>query len=192
MPARVLAGGAGLAAEAGREAGVAQRQRAGRRGSAPACRAASGDLRGADEEEVVLGDLVDLLAVVGEEAGPEQRLLADQDRRDHRLVALAAQPAPSRSGPAPARAAPGRPSGRRSASRRASPPTPCRSGRARCRSRGGRAARSRTRAARRPRARRPRPPRSSRRGRRGRAGWGGSRRLGRGRRRPPPARPRPT
>ena len=80
------------------------------------------DLGGAGEEELVLGDLVDLVAVAGQEAGPLQRLFADQDRRDHRLVALGRGPARSRSGPGPARAAPGRPSGRRSASRRAAPP----------------------------------------------------------------------
>ena len=49
-----------------------------------------GDLRGADQEEVVLWHLVDLVAVAGQEAGPDQRLLADEHGRDHRLVALAA------------------------------------------------------------------------------------------------------
>ena len=48
------------------------------------------DLGGADQEEVVLRDLVDLVAVAGQEAGPVEGLFADQDRRDHRLVALAA------------------------------------------------------------------------------------------------------
>ena len=45
-------------------------------------------LGGAGEEELVLGDLVDLVAVAGQEAGPLQRLFADQDRRHHRLVPL--------------------------------------------------------------------------------------------------------
>ena len=80
------------------------------------------DLGGAGEEQLVLGDLVDLVAVAGQEPGPLQRLLADQHRRHHRLVALGRGRARSRSGPGPARAAPGRPSGRRSASRRGGRP----------------------------------------------------------------------
>ena len=147
------------------------------------------DLGGADQEEVVLGHLVDLVAVAGQEAGPVQRLFADQDRRHHRLVALAADQLDREAdqgqlehhqvalqvGEARAREPGRRP--------------PCRSGPARCRSRGGRGARSRTRAARRPRAGRPRPPRSSRRGRRGRAGWAARRRPARAPPRPSPARP---
>ena len=53
-----------------------------------ACSAGQRHLRGAGEEELVLGDLVDLVAVAGQEAGPLQRLFADQHRRHHRLVAL--------------------------------------------------------------------------------------------------------
>ena len=48
------------------------------------------DLGGAGEEELVLRDLVDLVAVAGEHPGPLERLLADQHRRHHRLVALGA------------------------------------------------------------------------------------------------------
>ena len=48
------------------------------------------DLRGADEEELVALDLVDHLALAGEEPGPVERALADQHRRDHRLEPLAA------------------------------------------------------------------------------------------------------
>ncbi len=46
------------------------------------------DLRGADEEQVILGQPVDLLLGVGQHAGPVERRLADQHRRDHRLEAL--------------------------------------------------------------------------------------------------------
>ena len=102
------------------------------------------DLGGAGEEELVLGDLVDLVAVAGQEAGPVQRLLADQDRRHDRLVALAADQLDREAdqgqleqdqvalqvGEARAREPRRRP--------------PCRSAPARCRSRGGRAARSRS------------------------------------------------
>ena len=45
-------------------------------------------LGGADQVEVVLGQAVDLLLGVGQEAGPVQRLLADEHRRDHRLEPL--------------------------------------------------------------------------------------------------------
>ena len=48
-------------------------------------------LGGAGEEELVLGDLVDLVAVAGQEAGPVERLLAHQHRRHDRLVALGAE-----------------------------------------------------------------------------------------------------
>ena len=49
-----------------------------------------GDLGGADQEELVLGHLVDLVAIAGQEAGPDERLLADEDRRDDGLVPLGA------------------------------------------------------------------------------------------------------
>ena len=48
------------------------------------------DLRGADEEELVALDLVDHLALAGEEPGAVERPLADQDRRHDRLEALGA------------------------------------------------------------------------------------------------------
>ena len=76
------------------------------------------DLRGADQEQLVAGDLVDHLPLAGEEAGAVERALADEHRRDHRHEPLARRPARSRSAPGPARPAPGRPAGRRSASPR--------------------------------------------------------------------------
>src|SRR3954447_76577 len=82
-------GGAGLAAEAGREGAVAQRQLTCVEDLA-GVEAGEADLGGAGEEELVLGDFVDLVAVAGQEAGPLQRLFADEDRGDDRLVALAA------------------------------------------------------------------------------------------------------
>ena len=48
-------------------------------------------LGGADQVEVVLGQVVDLLLGVGEEAGAEERLLADEHRRDDRREALLAE-----------------------------------------------------------------------------------------------------
>jgi hypothetical protein len=48
------------------------------------------DLGGADQEELVLGDLVDLVAVRRQEPGAVERLFADEDRRHDRLVPLAA------------------------------------------------------------------------------------------------------
>src|SRR5690349_8657648 len=53
--AGVTAGGSGLAAEAGREGAVAERQRAGVE-DLVGVEAGEGDLRGAGEEELVLGD----------------------------------------------------------------------------------------------------------------------------------------
>jgi hypothetical protein len=43
--------------------------------------AGEADLGGAGEEELVLGDLVDLVAVAGEEAGPLQRLTVSIAKR---------------------------------------------------------------------------------------------------------------
>ena len=135
-----------------------------------ACRPASGDLGGADEEELVLGDLVDLVAVAGKEAGPVQRLLADQHRRHDRLVALGADQLQREA----------------DQGQLEQHQVALQVGEA-----GAREPRRRlhldqaqlgadlevvagleveARASRRPRAARPRPPRSSRRGRRGRAG----------------------
>src|SRR5207253_5243965 len=71
--AGVAAGGAGLAAEAGGEGAVAERQRVGVEDLA-GVEAGEGDLVGAGEEELVLGDLVDLVAVARQEPGPLQRL----------------------------------------------------------------------------------------------------------------------
>ena len=85
--ARVLAGGARLAAEAGREAGVAARQRLAVE-DLPCVQRGQRDLGGPGEVEVVIGQLVDLLLGVGQEAGAVERLLADEDGRDHRLEAL--------------------------------------------------------------------------------------------------------
>ena len=48
------------------------------------------DLRGADQEQLVAGNLVDHLPLAGEEAGAVQRALADEHRRDHRNEPLAA------------------------------------------------------------------------------------------------------
>ena len=49
------------------------------------------DLGGADEEQLVLGQTVDLLLCVGQEAGSIQRALAHEHRGDHRLEAMGAQ-----------------------------------------------------------------------------------------------------
>ena len=89
MPRVSLPGGAGLAAEAAREPGVAHA--APRRGSRP--RAATRarprwSRRGRGRR---LGQVVDLLLGVGQEAGAVERLLADEHRRDDRLEAVAAQ-----------------------------------------------------------------------------------------------------
>ena len=181
--AGVAAGGAGLAAEAGGEAAVAQRQRLGGEDLA-GVEAGQRHLRGAGEEELVLGDLVDLVAVAGQEAGPLQRLLADQHRRHHRLVPLGPDQLDREADQGQLQhhqvalevgeAGAGEPRGGLHLDQAA----------ARRRSRGGRAARSRTRSAPRPRAGRPRPPRSARPAPRGRAGWGARRRCGRARPRP--------
>ena len=64
----------------------------------------------------VVGEPVDLLLGVGQEAGAEQRLLAHEHGRDDRLEARGRAAARAPSARAPARAARGRPSGRRSAS----------------------------------------------------------------------------
>ena len=81
--AGVLAGGAGLAAKAGGDPRVTQRQVATVEDLARV-QAGEGDLGGADEEELVLFDLVDHLPLAGEEPGPVQRLLADEHRGHHR------------------------------------------------------------------------------------------------------------
>src|SRR5829696_3892978 len=63
-PARVAAGGTGLAAEAAREAGIAKRQ-VRRLEDLVRVQPGQRDLGGPDQEEVVLGDLVNLVAVAG-------------------------------------------------------------------------------------------------------------------------------
>ncbi len=87
--ARVLAGGAGLAAKAGRDARVADGQLRGVEDVAGVERRER-DLRGADQEELVALDLVDHLALAREVAGALERALADQDRRHDRLEPLGA------------------------------------------------------------------------------------------------------
>ena len=86
-PAGVLAGRARFAAEAGGEAGVAQRQPVSVE-DLIAVKRRQGDLGGADQVEVVLGQVVDLLLGVGQIAGADQRALAHEHGRDHRLEAL--------------------------------------------------------------------------------------------------------
>ena len=49
-------------------------------------------LGGADQVQVVVGEAVDLLLGVGQEAGSVQRALADEHRRHHGLESLAAEP----------------------------------------------------------------------------------------------------
>ena len=89
-PARVFAGGASLAAKAGGEAGVAQRQALGVEDLFVVQRGER-NLGGAHEEELIRREAVDLLLGVGQEAGAVQRPLAHQHRRDHRLEAVRAQ-----------------------------------------------------------------------------------------------------
>ena len=88
--ARVLAGRAGLAAEARREPGIAQRQPLGFDHLAVVQRRQR-DLGGADEVQLVLGHVVDLLLGVRQKAGPVQRAFAHEHRRDHRFEAVPAQ-----------------------------------------------------------------------------------------------------
>ena len=80
--AGVLARGAGLAAEAGGEAGVAERQLAPSQDLA-AVQRRQRHLGGAGEVEVVVGHAVDLLLGVGQESRAVERLLADQHGRHH-------------------------------------------------------------------------------------------------------------
>ena len=108
----------------------------------------------ARQVEVVLGQRVDLLLGVGEEAGAVERLLAHEHRRDHRLEPLPAEHARAPSARARARASRAGPSGRRSASRPRARPPPCRRGR-----RAARGGRGPSSPPRRPRAA-PRPPRA--------------------------------
>ena len=81
--AGVLAVGAGLAAEAGRPAGVAPRA-GGEVEHLLGVHAGQRHLGGADEVEVVALDPVDLLVVLAEEAGALHRLGLDQRGRDDR------------------------------------------------------------------------------------------------------------
>ena len=122
------------------------------------CSAASETSEVPTRKRSSLRDLVDHLPLAGEEACALERPLADQHRRDHGDEALLGEQPERRSGPAPARPSPGRPSGRRTGSPRRAPRAPCRSGPSARLARGGRGPRTRTRAARRPREalRRPR------------------------------------
>ncbi len=146
--ARVLAGGARLAAEVRRVAGVPQRQRV-RVEDLLHVHRGEPDLGGAGEVELVALDLVDVRP--RRSAGSRCRTSPPRAR------APAAAPAriPSRragrarSGRARARGARRRRCDRRSARPRPSPRVPCRSSRTPARGRGGRARGSRTRAARR-------------------------------------------
>src|SRR5262249_42636285 len=87
----VLAGGARLAAKAGGYPAAAAREVVGGEDLAGPERG-DRNLRGADEEELVALDLVDHLALRGEEAGPEQSRFAHQDRGDDRDEALGPGP----------------------------------------------------------------------------------------------------
>ncbi len=124
----------------------------------------------ADEEQLVLGQVVDLVAVGREEPGLLHHVLADQHRRHDRSEALLHQLGPSPTARARARAAPPRASRTRTANhrpRRRVRRRPTRSPRRRWR---GRTAVDRRRVADGRRRRRPRPRR--RRARRGRPGSG--------------------
>ena len=90
-PARVLAGGARLAPEAGREAGVAAGAASPASRISPACSEASATSDVPDEIEVVVGQAVDLLLGVGQEARAVERALAHEHRRDDRLEAVLAR-----------------------------------------------------------------------------------------------------
>ena len=147
------------------------------------------DLGGADQEELVLGDLVDLVAVAGQEAGPDQGLLADEDRRHDRLVALAADQLDREAD-----------EGQLEQDEVAHQVGEARAREPRRRLHLDQAQRGadlevvaglevEARAAPPPRAASPRPPRSSRRGRRGRAGWAAPWRPARAPPRPSRARP---
>ena len=86
-PARVLARRPRLAAEAGGEGGVAQRQRPLLEDLAGVKRCER-NLGCARQVEVLIADRIDLLLGVGQHAGAEERVVAHQHRRDHRLEAL--------------------------------------------------------------------------------------------------------
>ncbi len=81
-PARVLACGPGLAAEARREGDVAERQLPGLEDLARV-QARERDLRRARQVEAVRGQLVDVLLVGRERAGADQRVLPHEHRREH-------------------------------------------------------------------------------------------------------------
>ena len=81
-PAGVAAGGARLAAEAGRERDVPQRQLGGVEDLA-GVQAGERDLGRAGEVEPVVRELVDVHLVGRKRAGADERPLADEDRRQH-------------------------------------------------------------------------------------------------------------
>ena len=109
IPRVSLPGGPRLAAKAGREARVAQREVLLREQDLVGVERGEADLRGPDQEEVVAGDLVDLSAVGRQEAGPEERLLPHQHGRRHRGEPLPAELVEARTARARARPAPARP-----------------------------------------------------------------------------------
>ena len=85
--AGVLAVGAGLAAEAGRPAGVAHGA-VGQVDDLVGVVAGQRDLGGADQVQVVFLQVVDLVGVRAEEAGAGHGLGADEHRGDHQLEAV--------------------------------------------------------------------------------------------------------
>src|SRR5688572_12383279 len=89
--ARVLPGGAGLAAEARRVAGVLERERVGVEHLARV-HGGQGHLGRAREVELVALDAVEVHLVRGEEAGAVHGLLADEHRRQDGREALRGQP----------------------------------------------------------------------------------------------------
>ena len=89
------------------------------------------DLRGAGQVQVVLFQVVEVGLLGGQEPGAVHGPLADQDRRQHGQEPLAGQLVAARTGTAPSRSGRRRRSGRRTGSRTAAPPGPCRSSRAR-------------------------------------------------------------
>ena len=128
-PARVLAGRARLAPEAGRERGVAERQLV---EDLVHVEAGERDLGRTGQVEVVVGERVDVRALGGEEAGAVHRLLADEHRREHRDVPVRHGRVDREAVERRARAGRCRRRGSRSASRRAARRAPSRSGRSRC------------------------------------------------------------
>ena len=157
-PARVLAGGAGLAPEAGRVAGVPQRQLV-RFEDLAAAHRRERHLRRADEVELVALDPVDVHLVGREEAGAVHRFLAYEHRRQHRREAASDQPVEREPVERELEQRDVADAVRRTARRTPSPRARGRSSRRSRRARGGRASGSRRTAARPSGGSRPRPRR---------------------------------